>query len=172
MCVDPGTAALALSIGSSVFGYASQKKNAAAQQRAIEQADVVNQESYLREEAQAGAQATDRLGVRARDAMIERGKIAAVLAESGLGGGVTADRITNESRFTEGTDVGAINSNRDATIAQLKAEARGATAGANSRLATIQQPSLIGTGLQIGATSFDQYNKNQTRSSKSSYPVS
>jgi hypothetical protein len=69
--------------------------------------------------------------------------------ESGIGGGVSEDRIMNESRFNEGTDMATIEANRMSNLKQTELEAKGMRAGSVRQLSQVKQPSLIGSGLQI-----------------------
>jgi len=143
-----------------------QSRNADAQRAAIEAGYAAQMADLPRQYGQVNEQAIDKMGLRAREAMIERGRLAAIAADSGMGGGVSVTRMENESRFTEGTDVATIDRNRKNALAQIYAEAKGAQAGATTRMSSISTPSLLGTGLQIAGAYFEGQNRDAERNRK------
>jgi hypothetical protein len=149
MCLDPMTAMTALSIGSSLLGYANDYENAQDSYDEIEKDHYAQQAAILEQQKQITANATDKMTDRAKEAMIERGRLRAIQGESGLSGN-TQDRIMRESYFNEGTDISAIEGNRKSAIKQSKLDAEGLRASNQSRINSVKQPSLIGAGLQIG----------------------
>jgi hypothetical protein len=105
---------------------------------------------------QINANAADQMSARARAALIERGRLAAAAAESGLGDN---GRIMSESLFNESADIAHLEANNSANLKQAGLDAQGYAAQSQSRLNTTVRPSLVTTGLQIaseGATAWDK----------------
>lgn len=107
--------------------------------------------------------ATTLLGLAdtAQQAAIERGRLRAIQAESGLIGN-TQDRIIGESYFNESTDIASIEANRQNEITQSNRQLQGVTTSTQSRLNAIKQPSYLGAGLQIG-TAVAGYKQAQSK---------
>lgn len=163
MC-EPVTIGLAISAASAVMGYMNQQKQADEQSKAI-QADYNNKQATLNENAkQTNQRATDDMSARAREAMIERGRLQVIGGESGLGTG-NLDRTTQQSQFNQGYDIAAIEGNRKNAIAQNTLDSRSVYSEAQSRTNQIKQPSLIGAGLQIGGAGMDYYTKTSKTTS-------
>jgi hypothetical protein len=161
MCLDPTTAMTALAIGKSTLDYFSGAQEVEDNYAAIEQNHYAQQAQILEQQKQITAQATDKMTERAKEAMVERGRLRAIQGESGLSGN-TSDRILRESYFNEGQDIASIESNRKNSIKQSKLEAEGLRAQNQSRINSIKRPSLIGTGLQIGtALALDRQSRKQ-----------
>lgn len=160
MC-DPSSALMALSIVSTVAGYVDTAQQASAAQDAIN-ADAHNQAKAIEEQqAQISKNATDQMQERSQQAAIERGRLRAIQAESGLIGN-TQDRIIGESYFNEATDIASIEANRKNSIEQSNRQLQGVTTSAQSKLNSIKQPSLLGAGLQIG-TAYATYKQRTTK---------
>jgi hypothetical protein len=158
MC-DPSSAMLALSIVGAVGGYMDTAQQAAAAQDAIN-ADAANQAAAIEEQqAQISKNATDQMQERSQQAAIERGRLRAIQAESGLIGN-TQDRIIGESYFNESTDIASIEANRKNEITQSNRTLQGVATGAQSKLNSVKQPSLLGAGLQIG-TAYASYKQSK-----------
>lgn len=153
MCIVMAPAALlAISAGISAVGAIAQYSEAKS---AADDATKSAQDSYnlqvksvQEQQSQINQNAQDQQSQRAREATIERGRLKAIQGESGVMGN-TEDRIMNESRFNEGSDIASIEGNRENAIKQSALDGQGLRANAQSRLNSIKQPSLIGTGLQI-----------------------
>lgn len=162
MCLDPITisgvtigvatqlaaASAAVSTLSAVATYAQQSKSASGQSAATQSAydsSVSQARNQQVETAQAsGAQQSER----ARQALIETGHLQALANESGTAGG-SDDRVTNEANFNAGTDIASIQANTESSQRQIIGSLNGSYAQAQQRSASIVNPSLIGTGLQI-----------------------
>lgn len=155
------TAMLGLSIATTLLNLADTAQQAGAAQDAIN-ADAVNQAKAIEEQqAQISKNATDQMQERSQQAAIERGRLRAIQAESGLIGN-TQDRIIGESYFNEATDIAAIEANRKNSIEQSNRQLQGITTSAQSKLNSIKQPSLLGAGLQIG-TAYATYKQRTTK---------
>ena len=118
---------------------ASENYNAQLQQNAVRQEEINKQSANDSTE-------------RARQAEIERGRMRVVAGESGALG-ASQDRLINDSLFQEGMDVATIESNRQSSIKQTNVDANSLRAQNQStaNLAYAKAPTLLGTGLQIGA---------------------
>jgi hypothetical protein len=148
MCVDPATAALALTIASSAVSHIGAQQSAKAQDSAIRQNAAINQERMAAQVKQTNDASREEMSERARQAMIERGRLQVIAGESGLSG---FDREINNTFYSESTDIATLESNRRNRIEQMNVEGRAGTASANNQLASVRRPSLLGTGLQIAA---------------------
>lgn len=138
----------AMAAASAAVSYVTAEKQADrmsdANQRAYDDSVV----QARNQQAEQDAQAKDQMSERARQAMVETAHLRALSAESGTAGG-TNDRVTNEANFNAGQDLAAIQGNAQSAQRQIAQQARSGYATAQNRQAQIQQPSLIGTGLQI-----------------------
>ena len=140
--------AIAVSAASAGLSYMQQSKQADRQEAAVNENYNQQMETYKVQQGQEQKSATDEMSARARQSMIESSRLKAVSGESGLAGH-SIDRAQNESQFNLGTDLTSIENNRMSTQKQLYQNAMGIRGSANSQLAQIVHPSLIGTGLQI-----------------------
>jgi hypothetical protein len=160
MCIPAAAAGLIISTVSAAVSYVQQDRTARQHTRAIYEADRANLDSSLEQERQVNSQATDQKSQRTREAMIERGRLRVIAAESGLEGGL--DRIERASMFNEGYDIASIESNRMNAVAQVRAERAAGRTLTGIRLASVQRPSLVGTGLQV-AGAVAEYGAAQER---------
>jgi hypothetical protein len=148
MCIPAAAVALALTAGQAVTSYMSQRQSAKAQDAAIKQNYEVNQGRVNAQAKQINDASREEMSERSRQAMIERGRLQVVAGESGLSG---FDREVNNTFYSEGTDIATMENNRRNRIGQLNVESQMGGASANSQLASVRRPSLLGTGLQIAA---------------------
>lgn len=143
------TVLLGLSIVSTLATLADTAQQANANEDAIN-ADANNQAKAIEEQqTQITKKATDEMQERSQQAAIERGRLRAIQAESGLIGN-SQDRIIGESYFNESTDIASIEANRKAEIQQSNTQLQGVATRTQSNLNSIKQPSYLGAGLQIG----------------------
>lgn len=149
----------AITVGSAVMGYATQAKQAKAETAALQTAAVADAAQTAIQQGQINDRATQDMSDRAREAMIERGRLRTAAADSGLGG-LSDDRLESASYFAEGTDIARIEGNRGRAMEQAGAAATGRQAAISSRMAAVKQPSLIGAGLQIAGAGVDYTTKN------------
>lgn len=156
---------LAVAVVSAGVQYYQTQQTAKKAEESARQSQALSMEAYGQQQQQIQAQATDSMSDRAREAMIERGRLRVVNGESGLTGN-SSDQQERQSYFNEATDMARIEGNRGAQQNQAALGAKGVTAQTNSRLNNIKQPSLIGTGLQIAgsaAGAYGNYSSNQAR---------
>ncbi|SMG43161.1 hypothetical protein SAMN06265784_104142 [Paraburkholderia susongensis] len=152
---------MAISAASAAASAVEQKQMADRQSAAAQQAydsDVVQTKNAMVEQSQ---QAAGQMSERARQAMVETGHLQALANDSGTNGGGSNDRVTNEANFNAGQDIAAIQANASSAQRQLVGQLNGSYAQAVSRDASIQQPSLIGTGLQIASGVGNAYTRGQ-----------
>jgi hypothetical protein len=93
-------------------------------------------------------QASQQMSERARQAMIERGRLVAAFGSTGVAGGSQAGAI-NESNFSEVTDLVTLEANRMAGARQNSRQSASAYRQAGQSIAAIQRPDFLTTGLQI-----------------------
>lgn len=139
-------------------GFLIQKDSARKQENAIQAAYDDSVVQTRNQQAEQDAQTKDQMSERARQAMIETAHLRALASESGTTGG-SNDRVTNEANFNAGQDIAAIQGNSQAAQRQLAQAARSGYATAVTRQSQVQQPSLIGAGLQIAGTYVGQQAK-------------
>ncbi|MDR5731270.1 hypothetical protein QCE47_02755 [Caballeronia sp. LZ025] len=153
--------AMAVSAAASAAAAVQQSQVAHRQTDAAQSAydqQVMQIKNQQVEQSQA---ASAQMSERARQALVETGHLQALANESGTNGGGSNDRVTNEANFNSGTDIATMQANAASQQRDLANQARGAAAQASQRMSSIQQPSLIGTGLQIAASTTSLYASQQ-----------
>jgi len=163
-------AAVAIAAASAATSYVSQEKSAAAQTRNAQEAydsEVVQTKNTQVEATQASATAQSE---RARQAMVETAHLQALANESGTAGG-SNDRVTNEANFNAGTDLATMQANAASSQRQLVNQLNGGYATAEQRMSNIQQPSLIGAGLQIAGAATSAYASRANANARASGSV-
>lgn len=154
-------ASFAVSAVSAVAQYQQGKQAAKAQDTAnranYEQSMVTANE----QQRQINAKSADEMYDRARQALIDRGRLRAASGESGVMGN-SLDRITNEQYFVYGSDIASIEANRSNAINQSQLEKQGIRANIQGRINTTERPSKLGTGLQIAGAALNAYGGYQS----------
>lgn len=143
---------LALSIASAGVSYISGQQQAAATAEAMRtQTDLMYQQASEKEK-QINSQAANSEAERNKQGMIERAQMKTIAGESGALG-FSSDRLLKDSFMQQGTDLMSMEANRQNQIKQTELEKRGAQAKGNATTADAyaKAPSILGTGLQIGA---------------------
>ena len=171
MCEPVSTltaASMAIGAASSIAAFVGQKQSADRQSDAAQQAYDSSVSQIRNQQTQETQQAAEQMSERARQAMIETGHLNALAADSGTNGGGSNDRVANEANFNAGQDIAAMQNNASSAQRQLAMQASGAYSQAVSRDAAIQQPSLIGTGLQIAGSTLSAYNSQQSTKARAS----
>lgn len=169
-------ASMAASAAGAVASYVGQRQAASRQADAAQEAYDSQVAQTKNEMTQQNQAAAEQMSERARQAMIETGHLQALAVDSGTNGGGSNDRVTNEANFNAGQDIAAMQANASSTQRQMVNQLSGSYAQAVSRTASIQQPSLIGTGLQIAGGALNSYTslqrtKYQASGSVPSYSV-
>ncbi|WP_124677697.1 hypothetical protein [Burkholderia cenocepacia] len=155
-------ASMAMSAATAAATYVSQSQAAKRQGDAAQAAydsQVTQTKNEMTQQSQAAA---EQMSERARQAMIETGHLQALAADSGTNGGGSNDRVTNEANFNAGQDIAAMQANASSQQRQMVGQLDGSYAQAVSRTASIQQPSLIGTGLQIAGGALNAYTSKES----------
>lgn len=143
---------LALSIASAGMQYISGQQQAAATADAMRQQTQIMYDQAAEKEKQINQQAANTEAERNKQGMIERAEMKTIAGESGAIG-FSSDRLLKDSFMQQGTDLMSIEANRANQIKQVELEKRGFQAKGNATTAEAyaKAPSLVGTGLQIGA---------------------
>lgn len=147
-------ASLAIAAASAAAANDQQRHAANQAEDSARAANDVNLQAYATQQHQIDAQASVDMSERARQAMIQRGKLRVLGAESGIDGN-SSDQAERQSQFDQSFDMAAIEGHRNALQSQAYLDAKGGVAATNSTLNRIQQPSLIGTGLRIATDGLD-----------------
>lgn len=150
MCEPVTIATLALSAASSVASYTGQRQQARAQEGAARDALIVNQQALDVQQLQQNERASQEMSVRAREALMQRGRLNAIAAEGGAGNSM--DRIAGEINLATATDMATIERNRVMQNNQSQLQKAGMRATAQSQINMIKQPSEIGLALDLMST--------------------
>lgn len=113
----------------------------------------VNQNKQLEEQrAQIAKQAANDTTERHRAAQLEEGKLRVITGESGALG-LTSQKLIQDSEFQLGSDIATIEANKISAMKQtdLSGMSNYAQNMSTVNQATNRAPTLLGTGLQIGA---------------------
>ncbi|WP_124532461.1 virion core protein, T7 gp14 family [Burkholderia cepacia] len=155
-------ASMAMSAATAAATYVSQSQAAKRQGDAAQAAydsQVTQTKNEMTQQTQAAA---EQMSERARQAMIETGHLQALAVDSGTNSGGSNDRVTSEANFNAGQDIAAMQANASSQQRQMVSALRGDYAQASSRMASVQQPSLIGTGLQIAGGALNAYTSQES----------
>lgn len=160
MCI---AAPLALALGSfamSAVSAVAQYQQGRQDAKAADAANLANYNQAMvtanEQQRQVNMKAADDMNTRARQALIDRGRLRAAAGESGVMGN-SIDRIANEQYYVYGSDIAAIETNRANAINQTQLEKQGIRASTQGRINTTPRPSALGAGLQIAGAAFGAY---------------
>jgi hypothetical protein len=160
MC-EPVTLMMAATAASAAVSGASAIMEHDSQRRAANtQADMVRENyaqadsAYQLQQTQVNSQTSQQMSQRAREAMVARGSLRAMLG----GGNNAAGRILGEQDYLEATDMATLESNREDNVAQIQRDKAGALRGASQEMRTIRYPTLLGTGLKLVGAGLDAAN--------------
>ena len=154
MCemVTISMALAATSVAMSAGGMVAQQlqtASAAKKAQKGEDRNFINQSKAQNEKAdQLDKEAIDKKSIRAKEAMIEQGRLNVIQGESGLGG-LSFEKTMDESLFNEGTDISSIESNRLASQRQLSYETENLAIQSGNRRSKIKKPDWIGGTLGV-----------------------
>jgi hypothetical protein len=168
MC-EPTTlmaASLAISAASAGASYVGQQRSARVQQQSINDNVRAQDEALQAQAVERDQQASQQMSQRAREAMIERGRLVAAFGSTGVAGGSQVGAI-NESNFSEVTDLVTMEANRMAGARQGSRQSASAYRQAGQSIASIQRPDFATTGLQIAGGALNAagtyYDRTRTR---------
>lgn len=139
MC-GPVAAMWAFTIASTAYSVYSVQRNAKKQEAAIAEAEAARA-------GQIADQKSAEMNERRRRARMERARLRAASAETGLSGFSVADML-NDVTQSASLDLATIRNNAGNALDANRVEA-------DSRRASIQQPDYLGAALQIGAGTFN-----------------
>ena len=166
MC-DPTTiamAAFAITAASTYMQYEEGKSGAKRQEQAIQDGLAKDRAATSRLYEQINESAQDEQAQRHTEMLIDRARIRAVSAESGLAGS-TFDRIEAENDNNASTDMATIEKNRSRSVVNASSQSQARSTQASIQLAGIRHPSALGAGLQIAGAGVNAYSsyKNPPR---------
>jgi hypothetical protein len=138
-----------LMMAQALLSFYSQYQTASAQASAIEDQANRQQGDRQRVEDEAARRANAEMNEVARQRQADLALFDAVAGEYGGGASVSRGRAVRSVQAGERAET--IRSNASGTMSQLGFEGRSLQSQANSRLAAIDQPSILETGLQIGS---------------------
>lgn len=154
MC-DPVSAIM---VATAVVGYVAADEQATKSAQAVRANQEVASKTMETQQWQARGNAAEQMSERAKSAMQERGRLAVIGADSGLGGNLT-DKMYNNSAFNEGQDITSIQRNARNTSQQQDLQQLAISTNAQGQYNTIKQASALGAGLQIAGGYYDQQAK-------------
>lgn len=151
----------AVGVAGALAAHAGQASAARAQTKAATASYNSSMAQLAEQRRQQGVQTQTEMSERAKQAMIERGRLNAASAEGGVIG-TSINRIKSANEYAYGSDLAMMRENYTNTSRQsvLEGQAMGATY--QSRLSQIERPSILNTGLQIAGVGLDaasQYKK-------------
>lgn len=146
----------AISAASTAAQYEQQRKQAAAQEKAVRYGNELETASLNRMYEEQGAVAQEQMGERAQQHLQDLGRLRATAADMGNFGN-SLGRISTEQDGAYARDIVAIQTNSRRTAEQTHAQGMSAQAEANTMLSNIKRPSALGTGLQIAGTAAQAY---------------
>jgi hypothetical protein len=158
MC-SPVAAFAAVSVVKTIADYNDQRRQAATLRQQAEQENQELNRTLDDAHAQTDARAKEEMSVRARAALLERGRLTAIAADSGVTGN-SQDRVLRESRFNEGYDITTIETNRTSQQAQIERARRSGDLTYARQLAAARGPSPLGAMLSIGGNVAGAYALN------------
>lgn len=161
MCEPVTIATIALSAASAVAGYSGQRQQAKAQEQAAADAYQENQQALNVQQVQSNERASQEMSARAREAMVQRGRLRAIAAEGGGGNGMA--RIMGEVNLASSTDMATIERNRVMHEQQSQLQKRGMQTRAQSEINMSKRPSQVGLALdlmQSGLSGYNTYKKS------------
>jgi len=155
---------LMVTAGVTALQYFGGKAAAKQQYQATKESTLLGYKQNAIKQGQINDKSALEQSERIKQGMLERAKIATVAGESGSLG-LSADRLISDSFFQEGTDMASMETNRQNEIAQASMEGQqmqGRGQVANSQIAS-REPTLLGTGLQIGSDAYGAYKDSKTK---------
>jgi hypothetical protein len=150
MCVAVPVAMLIVSIASAVASAAAQKQQAVNQERGLRAQAAQQQNDLNRQQDQIDQQASQAMNEQARKAMHDMALFDTVTGE--YGGGHSTDRASAVSMVQNGENLATLDGNRKGAVMENRFESLAVKSAAQARMASIQQPSWIETGLKIGSS--------------------
>jgi hypothetical protein len=147
-------ATTAVSAGSAIMEHDAQRRAANTQADMVRENYAYTDSSFQLQQHQVNQQTSQQMSERAREAMVARGSLRAMLG----GGNNVGARILGEQDYREATDMATLESNRENSVQQIQRDKAGALRGASQEMKTIRYPSMLGTGLKLVGAALDGAN--------------
>jgi hypothetical protein len=139
---------LGITAVSAAAAYEGARKNASAQADAVNKSAISTQMDIQRQADQQTEAAMQQMNEHARAAARDSALFSTITGE--YGGGNTADRGAAVQGIQQDERLASLARNSDMASQELATASMANKDNANARLASIQQPSALGTALQIG----------------------
>lgn len=160
-------------LGFDVFGsikkYSEQKRYADEMRGNIEQARAANQAALAERNAQSQAVNKEKMSERARQAMAEKAKIAAIIAESGGGMSGSDARLAMMPQAALGADIAMLEANNASLNRQYLREAARLDAQAESQRNQIRDPSMLTLGADLLGSTLGFASRSRAMNPRSQY---
>lgn len=146
------TAAAVMVAATAAVSYDSGQRQLYATQKAAYDNQVAQNNQLEEQRLQIAKAAANDETERQRAAQVESAKLRVITGESGALG-LTADKLLKDSQFQLGSDMATIESNKISSLKQtdLTGYSNYVNNTSTANQAASRAPTLLGTGLQIGA---------------------
>lgn len=152
MCEPVSIASLAISAGSAVYGHRQKSKAAATEAAQTREGMALSLGDLSERLAQSEQDTAEAMSERSLQGMREMSLIDTMVGERG-----GDSRLATEASAVAGRDIATLEANQKRVRAEGRRDALAILKGGQSRLASIQRPSAVGTGLLIGSSLADAY---------------
>lgn len=159
MCEPTSLAMLAIAAVSAVSAHQQQSQMVESQTEAINREQKLQENDLARQQEQQNAAATAQMNEQARRAQKDMALFEVVTGE--YGGGNSANRAGAVSTIQNGEALATIAQNANTAQGETSFRTLAASSQAQSRLASLQRPSNLGTALRIGAAGLGAYGQHQ-----------
>ena len=139
---------LATAVGGGLLKHSQQQDLFDRQSASINRMEAENRAALLERDFSERARTREGIGNRAREAAIEKARMAAVQAESGASGN-TSERLRNSVMAQSGMDIAMLQAHQDEFSRQIMRQLAAEAARANSQRSSLSEPSWMSTGLGI-----------------------
>lgn len=139
---------LGLAAVSGAAQYEGQRKSASQQADGLRKQQLLEQNDLIRQQQQIDAATRQQMSEASKAALRDMDLFGVVAGE--YGGGRSVDRIAAIGDVNRGEQLATIAANRDNSQVENRFQSLATATATNSRLSSIQRPSLIETGLRIG----------------------
>lgn len=144
--------AAAVVVASAAVTYDQGQRQLYATQKAAYDNQVAQNQQLEEQRKEIAKQAANDETERQRAAQVESAKLRVITGESGALG-LTTDKLLQDSQFQLGSDMATIEANKVSSLKQtdLTGFANYVNNSSTANQAATRAPTLLGTGLQIGA---------------------
>lgn len=150
--------AIAVAAAGAAASYDSGQRQLYATTKAAHDNQEIQNKQLEEQRQQIAKQAANDETERMRASQQETSKLRVISGESGALG-ITSDRLLQDSKFQEGSDIATIEANK---VSALKQTDLTGLSNYNQNTSTVNQaanraPTLLGTGLQIAGSAANTY---------------